>query len=306
MSNPPFPRLFDQPEQCVSMATVHKATFDLFDRIHPLIQYFNIEDMSREDWLTLLGSRWSLQYDHFGYVLMEEEQVVGFLGTFFYDRKIDGTLHTFCNLFCWYVPEEYRKESLRLLLAVLSLKDIIVTSLTPSREAGLILERFKFEPLEKAVRIFPFIALPPIGSNVVPITDRDSIRSLLTPEDRKLFDDLYFPACRHLVLVDRSDKNRYCYIVHNVVHKKGLRFMHIYSIGNKELFATVFTRIQWYFFRYYRTVLTLIDNRLLVGCVPKGPGFNYTLRYPRLYRSTGLSPDRIDNLYTELLFLKRV
>jgi len=113
------------------MATVHKATIDLFDRIYPLLEYFNIKDMSRDDWFQLLNTRWSALHDHFGYVLMDGDEVVGFLGAFFYERTLHGSSYSLCNLFCWYVPEKYRKESLFLILAILNLKETTVTSLRP-------------------------------------------------------------------------------------------------------------------------------------------------------------------------------
>jgi hypothetical protein len=48
-----------------------------------------------------------------------------------------------------------------------------------------------------------------------------------------------------------------------------------------------------------------MDKRLLAGLSP-GPGLDYTLRYPRLFRSVGLQPEQVDNLYTELLFLQTI
>jgi hypothetical protein len=35
-------------------------------------------------------------------------------------------------------------------------------------------------------------------------------------------------------------------------------------------------------------------------------GFTYSLRHPRLYRPGGQMAGSIDNLYTELLFFKRI
>lgn len=287
------------------MATVHKATIDLFDRIYPLLEYFNVEGMNREDWFLLLSTRRSTRHEHFGYVLMEGEDIVGFLGAFFCERNINGVEHAICNLFCWYVLEEHRRESLLLLVAILDLKDTTVTSLTSSRDALMIYERFQFKPLESKVRIFPLMPVVSSKSGVEFVTDPNSIRSKLNPQDRKLFDDHAFPSCRHLVLVSRTEDQEYCYLVYNSVRKKGLLFTQVCFISNRMLFDKTFSRIQWYFFKKNRTFFTVIDKRLIAGSNP-GAGMDYTLRYPRLYRSTDLQPEQIDNLYTELLFLKRI
>lgn len=289
------------------MATVHKATIDLFDRIYPLLEYFNIKGMSRDSWFQLLSTRWSSKQDHFGYVLIEDKKVVGFLGTFFYERTIGGVEHALCNLFCWYVLKEYRskKESLLLLLAVLKLKDTTVTSLTSSREALMIYERFQFTPLESKVRIFPLMPIFSLKSGFEFVTDPDTIRSQLNSQDKAIFEDHAFPSCRHLVIVSRTEDQEYCYLVYNRVRKKGLLFTQVYFISNRELFDKASGRIQWFFFKQNRTFFTVIDKRLIAGSNP-GPGLDYTLRYPRLYRSTDLQPEQIDNLYSELLFLKRI
>ena len=112
------------------MATVCKATIDQFDRIYPLLEFFHVEGMTRENWFRLLSKRWSPAHDHFGYVLMEGDQAVGFLGAFFSERKSSGRSLTFCNLFCWHVLEDYRKQSLLLLRPILNLQNMPSICLT--------------------------------------------------------------------------------------------------------------------------------------------------------------------------------
>jgi len=286
------------------MVTVQKATIDLFDRIYPLIEYFDMEEMNRESWLQLLSKRWFPEHDHFGYVLMEDEQVVGFLGVFFYQRNIDGNQHDLCSFFCWHVLEEYRKESLLLLRPVLNRKDMTITSLTPSPGASVIWDRFKFKELECQVMIFPLLPLLSLRNDIELITDPDLIKSQLTGEDKKIFADHAFPSCCHLLLSHR-EKKEYCYLLYNRVRKKGLHFTQVCFISNRALFARAFARLQWFFFKQHRTIFTIIDKRLIAGSNP-GPGFSYTLRYPRRYFSDTLQPEQIDNLYAELLLLKRV
>lgn len=287
------------------MATVKKATIDILDQIYPLLQHFGIRELNRDDWLNLLKNRWSSRFDHFGYVLLDKDKVVGFMGTFFHERKILGKNHDFCNLFCWIVPKEYRRESLLLLLAVLNLKDVTVTSLTASREAGMILEKFRFRQLETGVKIFPvFLSLGPAPGTALS-SDPDTIRPKLNGQDLVLFRDHNLPSCNHLIVVNRNNETEYCYLVFNTIRKKNIRFTQVYYISNLDLFSKAFARIQRFFFTHNHTMFTVIDQRLLADSGP-GPGINYSLRYPRLYRSPDLEPGHIDNLYTELLFLKKL
>ena len=288
------------------MVTVQKATIDLFERIYPLIEFFDMEDMNRDDWFQLLSKRWFPEHDHFGYVLLDDERVVGFLGVFFYQRTINGTLHDLCSFFCWHVLEEYRRQSLLLLKPVLNRKNLTITSLTPSPGATLIWDRFKFRQLEDQVIIFPLLPSFSPHSALECITDPDRIQSLLTGEDKKIFADHVFPVCRHLLIVDKEHKDgASCYLLYNRVQKKGMHFSQVCYFSNYSLFARAFPRLQWIFFKQHRTIFTLIDKRLLGEGKP-GPGFSYTLRYPRRYRSDDLQPEQVDNLYAELLLLQRV
>jgi len=287
------------------MPIVKKATLEMLGQIYPLLQHFGIHELDKNDWRHLLEKRWSSRFDHFGYVLLEKENIVGFLGTFFYEREILGQNHTFCNLFCWIVPEEHRRSSLLLLLAVLNIKDVTVTSLTASQDASLILEQFKFTNLETDVTIFPaFLALSPSRDTVL-YSDLETIRQKLNTQDLALFKDHNQDTCKHLLAVNKNNESQYCYLIYNTIRKKKLRFTQIYFISNSSIFKKAFPRIQRFFLRKNLTLFTVIDKRLF-GTPSPGPGFNYTLRYPRLFRSKNIQPCHIDNLYTELIFLKKL
>ncbi len=277
----------------------------MLDQIYPLLQHFGIRELSKNDWQGLLEKKWSNRFDHFGYVLLEEDQVVGFLGTFFYERKILGKNHDFCNLFCWVVPKEHRKSSLLLLLAVLNIKDLTVSSLTASRDASLILKQFKFKILDTDVKIFPVFLSFSLARGTVLYSDHETIRSKLNEQDLSLFTDHNLASCEHLLAVNKDNESQYCYLIYNTVLKKKLRFTQIYSISNSTIFRKSFSRIQRFFFKHNHTLFTVIDKRLS-GSPSPGPGFNYTLRYPRLYRSQEIQASHIDNLYTELVFLKKL
>ena len=286
------------------MVTVRKATADLFDQIHPLLLHFRHTRLDQAQWRRILSIRWSRHHDHFGYVLMQDDQVVGFLGTLFFERLIGDREHRFCDLFCWIVPEEYRQHSLLLLFPVLKLQDTTVMSLTPSHGASLILARFGFTVLETHAEIFPVLPRPGTGRGLRLIREKPLIRDRLRDHDLALFRDHDLPGCEHLLLETDGQEEGSCYLVFNTVRKKGIRFTQVYHVGDPRIFRQGFSRLQWYFLRYNRTLFTLVDRRLLGGLRP-GPGYGHVLRHPRLYRpAAGLEPARVDNLYSELLLLR--
>lgn len=286
------------------MVTVQQATIAQFDDIYPLLKFFAIEAMDRERWFELLNNKWSTKYDHFGYVLLDDERVVGFLGTFFSDRVVDGKEYTICNLFCWHVLEEYRRESLFLLRPILQLQNTCITALTSSEGATAVYRRFAFKELETQVMIFPFRPSFSLRTTVEFVTDRATIRSKIEGAQLKILADLKYASCNHLLLFDRKTQD-YCYLLYNRVQKKGLHFTQVYFISNGSLFKKAFARLQWFFLQENRTMFTIVDRRLTSNCCPVF-GYSYSLRYPRLYLDDDLQPEMIDNLYSEMLFLKSV
>ncbi len=285
------------------MVTVCKATLDHFDRIHPLLLHFRQTRLERDQWRRIFSLRWSRHHDHFGYVLMDGDRVIGFLGTLFFERTVRDREHRFCDLFCWIVPEEYRQHSLLLLFPVLKLQDTTLMSLTPSRGASLVLAKFGFMVLETHTVILPFLLSPGGGRGVRLVTEPERIRGLLSGQERIVFRDHDLPGCGQLLLQAEGDENRTCYLVFNTVRKKGIRFTQLYHVGDPELFRQGLSRLQRYFLLHNRTLFTLVDRRLLGGMRP-GPCREHVLRYPRLYRPAGLEPAQVDNLYSELLLMR--
>ncbi len=287
------------------MLEIKPATIELFDAILPLLKKFEIPGMDRKAWRTLFNAQWSKNYHHKGWVMMQGPEAVGFLGGLFHDRKIKGKIYSLCNLFCWYVQEDYRAQSLLLLLSALKEDNLTITSLTPSEKASEILRQFKFQPLDKEVVIFPYMPLLNRPPNWGISTDRTTIDEIVPHTRTSLLNHHPAPWCNHLIIWNVNNQQEFCHVAFNRVIKRGIPFTQVYHASDPALFKKNMGRIQGEFLRINRTPLTVIDRRLLPGPIPF-PGIKYNLRYPRLFRSRNLSPEDIDNLYTELLFLKKI
>ncbi len=283
------------------MIEVKKAYIEEFDRIFPLLQHFDIPCMDRNRWHALLSERWS-EHRHFGYLLADGENYVGFLGTFFSDRIIAGQKVSICNLFCWYVLPEYRQQSLLLLFNILKEPGITITSLTPSEEASTVLKQFKFRVLEDEVLIFPLVPLPLRGNHHEIVTQKAQIKKLLDKYEAGLSGKLAGQWCREAVIQDKASP-KYCHLLFERVIKKGIPFTEIFYVSNPDILFKNMRQLGWLFFRMNRTLFTVMDKRLAGGATAL-PVFHKRLRYPRLFRSEHIAPHEIDNLFTELLFLK--
>ena len=75
---------------------------------------------------------WEVESPNAGFMLLDDDEIVGVQLAFYSERTIDGRRERFCNLGAWCVLPDYRLHSLRLLKAALSQKGYHFTDLSPS------------------------------------------------------------------------------------------------------------------------------------------------------------------------------
>ena len=83
------------------MATVRKALPEDFEKTYPLLEKLNNTTLKKTDWEKLFKNPWNNLEEHCGYVLIEADKIVGFLGTLFNSRKSQGQNYNFCNVTSW-------------------------------------------------------------------------------------------------------------------------------------------------------------------------------------------------------------
>jgi acetoacetyl-CoA synthetase len=93
-------------------------------------------------WRRLFDHGWS---DHGrGFVLLDGNAVVGFLGAIVVRRQVNGEAALFCNLSSWAVHAKYRGWGMALLAALLRDESLTYTAFTPApiSWAALLAQRF--------------------------------------------------------------------------------------------------------------------------------------------------------------------
>lgn len=91
------------------------------------------------------------QGDFLGYCLIDDslshQPLVGYFGCFTFNRVWKGYNYTYYNTHSWIVKEEYRSQSLRLLMSYIKIKDGIITNFSANAKVAQILEQVKFTKL---------------------------------------------------------------------------------------------------------------------------------------------------------------
>lgn len=284
------------------MTTIRKAVREDFELVYPLLKEFNSRYLTREDWKRLFYKNWDKSEGYCGYILLDHEKAVGFLGLLFNKRTIGGENYHFCNLTSWIVKQEFRSKSIFMLQPVLRLKSYTITDLTPSKEVYTLLKKAGFQHLETHYRfIFPFPNIVSRKLNVSFITDNELLKKRLPKDNSRIFYDHQFESCRH-ILIQASEGE--CYLVMTRMIRKSFPFLmaRIHYISNPEIFQKYLNSICLRICLKFKVLFTIADERFLGG---KRIAFSkkLTLQNKPLFRSPLLTKNHIDNLYSELVLL---
>jgi len=286
------------------MPHVRPAGPEHFDQVYPLLLGFGHAAMSRDDWRRMLFDLpWRVDEPHRGYMLIDGDAVVGFLGTIFSRRDLGGVTRRICNLSSWIVDEKHRASSFQLLLPVLSMKTHTIVNLSASRGANEIFRSLGFRMLEDAQTLVVPVPGPwelagwPSCSVIL---RPEEILTHLTGVGRQLFDDMRGTLASQLLIADRE---RCCHVVATSSPWKGrLRLAHVQYASDWTFLAEHAARIAWALYRRMGTVGLRIDGRRAGSWSPPF-STRRSLFLPQLYRPAepDLTPELLDGLYTEVV-----
>jgi acetoacetyl-CoA synthetase len=170
------------------------------------------KSISPEAWRALFDYTWIEEKPTLGFVIVDGNDVVGFIATIYSRRKVNGKTGVVCNLSSWYVLPRYRSWSLSLLAAAIQDESISYTALTPANITVSALRSLGFATWGAGkVYLPPLIDIGTLrGSAPVLIFDSDRIVSLLDAEQLVVFHDHKRSDCLHAVV---TWKNEYCYLL---------------------------------------------------------------------------------------------
>ena len=279
------------------MAIVRKAVAQDFEETYPLFVKFHNSHLRKEDWRQLFIDHWESPEGYFGYVLEDQERIVGFVGLIFSRRTLNGREEKFCNMTSWVVEEKFRNQSLSLFLPVMKLKKYTLTIHTASKETYAVARKLGFKDLEAKLRIiFP---LPSFTTWFTPCQieiNGEKFRKNLTGESLHTYTDHLLFKCFHVFI--RSPLGE-CYLVGARVIRKNLAFYQIHHISNSKVFAKFSGHIATVVCARIKTVSIVTDERFLQGNRVM-MSRSWSLPNPRVYKSDSVGQDNIDLLYSEL------
>jgi hypothetical protein len=130
--------------------------------------------ISPDAWAGSLSHRWAAEQPNHGMQLRDGERLVGVFCAIYSDQTVDGRIERFCNPHSWCVLNEYRNQSISLILPLLKQHGYQFTMYTPNPKVAEIFRGLKFRDLDDRLYYFP--NLPSLGGARGVFVESDATR----------------------------------------------------------------------------------------------------------------------------------
>ena len=249
-----------------------------------------------KEWISGLKTNWAGERPNFGFLMRDQEAVVGGIGAYYADRVIRNQPEQFCNITSWCVLDSHRKYSMQLALSIAGQAGYHFTDFSPTKVVAGALQFLKFKPLGDGVAVIPNLPLAFLSGRIV--SNPAEIEKTLSGMMLKIWHDhSSFPWLLHVIV---GGEQGWCHVIYKRGRFKSMASANIIYISDGELFGQYLKRLGWHFF-WQGIMTTHIECRMLPH-LPKlarvRTGFN-----PKQFLSQTLEPSDVDYLYSETVAL---
>ena len=269
-----------------------------------LYEGFKSGPVPAKTWPLIFEYPWLEEKPNLGFVLLDGDTIVGFVGTIYSRRWINGKARLICNLTSWVMRSDYRGWGAPLLATAVSDDDVSYTALTAWGLTPPILKRMGFESARK-ILLPPLLHLHTLGRRAPTITfDPERIVGFLNSEQRRIFDDHQRYDCLHAIL---SEAGEYCFLIakRRVRPSRKIPIVHQFPYSEllycsaPDILARHLERMKLVIIRRQRTAALVADERMFPKPGPRCIPFKDC----NFYRSSLFDVREFDQLYSELVLL---
>lgn len=262
-----------------------------------LHQHMN-NNFSPEVWESGINKCWLESSPNYGFMLIQEGEIVGVLCAIYSEQYVNGDLKKFCNPHSWCVLPEYRTRSVDLVLSVIRQPGYHFTMFSPNSSGVEIFGYLKFKRLDNTTSIV--LNVPAFNvSRVHILGDTEDASSFLkSPYNKYHKEHTIFPWLKIIVF---GVGGNYGFILYKKQLLKKLACARILYVSDANLFQRCWPVLRTYLLLRHGMVTSKIETRFLSGTLfltlknePDGRKF---------YLSSELDQGNIHYLYSELVTL---
>jgi hypothetical protein len=252
-----------------------------------------------EAWVRAFQNPWAEAKPNNGFMLRSGGQIVGGIGAIYADQTISGQRERFCNLTSWCVLDEYRSQSMRLAMALVTQEGYHFTDFTPIEVVRGALGFLKFREMDRRFTLIPNVPRPRVGSaKAQVVSDADEIERILPREAVAVYrDHRHLPWLEHVAV---GREGAFCLVVFKREPFAKLPAATVLGVSAPELFARFQPALCSYLLVNLGLLFTRVDTRLQLAT----PLLSLQRRgVHKMFRSETLHESQIGNLYSELVAL---
>ncbi len=259
--------------------------------------------IAADDWRPLCTTNWLADNPTRGFVLTDGGRIVGYLGTIYSQREINGKTGIVCDFSSYCVAPAYRGRGLGTTLVAATVRDerITYTSLTPAPVTQRVLEGMGYAILDRHVLLFP----PGLNAKTlwqsrvdIDVNDR-TVRASLGQAERRIYDDHAPYDCLQMTARDAGG-TAYLVVKRRLPRVRSARIpvSQILYCSAPDVLARNLERIKLAIMWQQKTFGIAMNERLF----PKAPR---AIRKKNIaqYRSPAFTPNELDLLYSEFVLL---
>ena len=266
------------------------------------IQRYLFDNMGKvpfERWGNILDCRWTPGDDRYGAVVMDGDELCGFLGIVFADRPLGGTNHRTGNITSWYLEKDRRRGGLgqEMLALVTSPPGVTYVATSPNPRSGGLLAKVGWDVLEERRFLWRRSAAP-LQAQVRRLTSLQDAGELDGDSRRLLADHAGLNIDAYVL---RGAEGESCLVV-TYEKLKGADVAHreVLHVSDRPMFTRLVRDFANAVLAPANAVLSL-DSRFVTEAA--APDEIQRLEIPRSFKPCGIEAHHVDFLYSEVVLL---
>jgi hypothetical protein len=197
------------------------------------LKYLNNQKILKFNEIKKILDQSSLNNLPIGNILINNNQIVGFMGTFYSYKKKDDKFFLLCNIHSWIVDKRFRFNSFFLLSPLLN-KDINFTAFTPVNSLVGLLSKFGFTKKTyyyKTLLNLKFFNL--LKKDLFLSQNQDFIKKKISKRNLIIFDQYKNSVYSKFIIYN---KNFCVLIIGSILKRKKLNVFNIFYVSDKIVF----------------------------------------------------------------------
>lgn len=267
-----------------------------------LKEYLNNQKFLDEKKINFLFKINSNLHNPIGIVIKNlKDEIVGFMGTLFYEKVIKEKKLLFCNIHSWIVDKKYRLNSFFLIMPLLR-KNYNLTAYTPIKSLEGLLEKFG---LNKKILNFKIVininfTRMFIKKSLFIQTEQNIILDYLTDYELSEFKKYSPNEFYKFIIINKID-NKYIFVIAKKIRKKLINLFNFFYISDKNEFSNNWThiknlitnkfRVNFFSEYYFDNVDSVFPKKILL----------YKVIKKNIYAKTSFKLDKLDIRNSDLL-----